>query len=1577
MVISSPAATPAKSPTPPATAGGQGVKRVLNAAQISAIKEAQRLRENQLEREAKREAEEVRKRALQTAEKERKKAAEARRKAAEAEALRLLREEEELEREAEVARQKLEAEKLTNLVLERQKSEEEQRRKVQEEIEAEKEREREALKKRVKEERRQKFEQPDGEVRRGKVEDERPAAKRRGGNFIVAKFEGLAKFRQSEEQAERLARQARERQRDKAKEVIKRSAQKLVRVLSKAKLSNRMPSKEKMMARENSQGKVGKRRNNAFASRSRETLLTTGAAAAGDGHRGLKRSKSWQRLKGHTPTAGQHGRSTREMRNYLISNVLFDGQEDVVATFKKKNDLDQVEEDDEREREARERQRDEEEIRRREQDFDDYKREMEAYLSLFDEQKEKTEKKKDDGLKKKPIRKLSNLKDKFISSSSANKRPEKKLAKNVGKLKAEEFIGGRENEAVNKKEYVPVVIDSEAFKRTMGRFEEYRAEEDQRERLKAEAEAKRKKRELEEQERRPREMESDEEEEEMEEEEEEEVVEDGVDVEKKAEELKEQIMLELAKIKEMDERKKDAIDKENRKRDLMRQISDEIDKIKAEEKAESEDETPRWVRLVQNAEERKAYAENIRAPMKKLESQPSTESESSGGESFSELLAGLEEADAEALMAELEAEESQPRAKAIQKETPQTSEKDKQKNMEMRAFEESVEAMLELLDDDECQRLAAELEAEDLDGRVGMPKIAKKRSPVSLPPSTDKVAGLRDKLIASKQGKEKQVPRKKLAMVDIQKAKAVLMGQKQQEAKETPKVGSLGSSLKKMFEKKEDPVTLRKAVKKKVIEIPTSPTIDQQLQQAKEKAKAKKWSYQSKTKEPPKPKVKPMLAENDVPEARRGQLPQAKEGQTVSLREEEHEEFLNRVNQFVKSSKSSPDRNDQLKNLVDSYLMLSHDNDEETEALRGSGAWKNKREDLRLITSMSQARNKLQNDFQHSAPKTSPSVGRLQSPEAIFAASFGISNFNDDKKRVAAPPTNSIREKFEKSRAAIQAKKKSLVKDKTGFWDEKLKHLEVKQAPPPSIPVTPAKQEKDWKWKQKIPPPPPPPPPPPQPKDSTQRPASNAAAWSGEAEALERRRRQTMKSQEEREAEFLKLMKELDEMREESGYSEEPSVDFNDAMNAYLKAAGADEKRAAPLKGKKNKPTAERSSAKVNEILNKIQSGQTKQEKRASLPVGKIKPMLDLDKQDEAKSPKAEKDPVLNLLHTDRVKKAFESSNEGESSMKRRPSKKWQPPPKPAEVKEEKKDVGDKPLPKWKQDLLKRESESVQRGNAEVLKEGEAKMRRMDKVIQQMSSMEKLPPMKHVNPWDHITDPEERKRAILAKHGFKPREKSVDLGSEPDLSDVDTIPSHVLNDEILYRRYLRENVLDLSESSSASSSGRSSPARSSVGGLRAKLGRSLSLLSKPFAARKRESSPEEKRRSCSDLRHLWEAKLKSGNKPKPLQKAPSANKLPAGSGKHVENVKNRLKNGEDKQNLVKRFFDRSNSNGQNVKAKADLFSDDQPSYSHEDLDNLLLLFQSGEMSAAACYEYLNDAEQSIKKRYFTQCHLIE
>ena len=89
-----------------------------------------------------------------------------------------------------------------------------------------------------------------------------------------------------------------------------------------------------------------------------------------------------------------------------------------------------------------------------------------------------------------------------------------------------------------------------------------------------------------------------------------------------------------------------------------------------------------------------------------------------------------------------------------------------------------------------------------------------------------------------------------------------------------------------------------------------------------------------------------------------------------------------------------------------------------------------------------------------------------------------------------------------------------------------------------------------------------------------------------------------------------------------------------------------------------------------------------------------------------------------------------------------------------------------------------------------------------DKPTHSQPKVETLPrpvkrPEEEEDAWKAIEDPEERKRAILLKHGFKPRDPAKDAERERELdidAELDTIPTHVLNDELLYRKYMEREL---------------------------------------------------------------------------------------------------------------------------------------------------------------------------------------
>merc|ERR1712181_46795 len=207
--------------------------------------------------------------------------------------------------------------------------------------------------------------------------------------------------------------------------------------------------------------------------------------------------------------------SKQKMQNYLVSQVLFDGKEDVrTSRMQLQSRAAAIQEEKEREKRAEEARIEEENkrkelamierenqmkrqieeelnrikkieeeqrIKHEEAQFESYKKEMEKYLNFVCED--------DDSKPKKTKRK---------SIAKPAEEPSKKLSLNIGSLKNQfeegESSGGKETPAVKsapanvrklnpikifneqkeeekkpkKKEYVPVIIDKAAFERTVG-----------------------------------------------------------------------------------------------------------------------------------------------------------------------------------------------------------------------------------------------------------------------------------------------------------------------------------------------------------------------------------------------------------------------------------------------------------------------------------------------------------------------------------------------------------------------------------------------------------------------------------------------------------------------------------------------------------------------------------------------------------------------------------------------------------------------------------------------------------------------------------------------------------------------------------------------------------------------------------------------------------------------------------------------------------------------------------------------------------------------------------------------------
>ena len=433
-------------------------------------------------------------------------------------------------------------------------------------------------------------------------------------NPFTQKFEEMAKEKELEEKRKEDIAKRKEKSLMKMKKMVSRSKQ-ILRVISKENLK----SSRSKLAQKCSKESINKK--------SVEKLCAS--------RNSLRRSKTCL----NTNLAKSHGAvSKKDMQNYLISQVIFDRQENIQSS---RNNLEKIKEEENKQKELDRIHREQnikkqvqEELKRikaieedqklkaQEEEFNRYKQDMESYLNFVCEEPSATKIKKRVKRKEAPTEpklklNIKDIKNQFedeLISSEATPSNDSTPFSPVNKINADEMfknLEGSSNKQPKKKEYIPVIIDKDAFDRTCKLFEKEKREEEER-RANEERLAKRRAKMQEERERLIREKEKEQQEErepqdqleeirrrqeeelleEMEyENEEEDYLEDdpidGNDEEPEEVEpvkplevdIHERIRQELEKISKEEELQKEKIQRENKKRELMKQIQNQIEQI--------------------------------------------------------------------------------------------------------------------------------------------------------------------------------------------------------------------------------------------------------------------------------------------------------------------------------------------------------------------------------------------------------------------------------------------------------------------------------------------------------------------------------------------------------------------------------------------------------------------------------------------------------------------------------------------------------------------------------------------------------------------------------------------------------------------------------------------------------------------------------------------------------------------------------------------------------------------------------------------------------------------------------------
>lgn len=524
--------------------------------------------------------------------------------------------------------------KIAAEILERKKREEEEMKRQKKEIEERKVHEMEVAKKQSLEEKKKSLlSRLDPKVVCSNTEKPK---KKPASNPFAQKFEQLANNAQKQEKAFEELQQKKLKKVKKAQDILKRSKQQLFKL-----------SKENIKMSQDIFKKISKQSLRRSCSREQNKKKSTNSLQSAE--------------------SSLNTSSKKHMQNYLISQVLFDGKEEVQSSkirINKVNFSDEkfCQEQDKlkREKEIKKKIKEElatikkaeneQQIKNEEAKFEAYKKEMEKYLDFVCESEKKTSSKNKQQDKIKIVPKKLKVNINVIKSQfeegkleDINSSPQVQSAPvRVNKIDTSKLFPAdplhSESSSQQPKTYVPVIIDKDAFQRTVGMFEKEKREEEEKRQCEERRKARRKEMEaekqrliaeknrLQEEERQklsvitkqnPSPDKPDDDIPNFDQEKDSQNVlntsdnentELAVFCENKVEEkidIHERIKRELEKLRIEEELQQEKIRKERKKKELMRQIQDEIDKIKEANVPKDKEETPKWLQMVMNPNLRK------------------------------------------------------------------------------------------------------------------------------------------------------------------------------------------------------------------------------------------------------------------------------------------------------------------------------------------------------------------------------------------------------------------------------------------------------------------------------------------------------------------------------------------------------------------------------------------------------------------------------------------------------------------------------------------------------------------------------------------------------------------------------------------------------------------------------------------------------------------------------------------------------------------------------------------------------------------------------------------------------------
>ena len=890
--------------------------------------------------------------------------------------------------------------------------------------------------------------------------------------------------------------------------------------------------------------------------------------------------------------------------------------------------------------------------------FEAYKQEMEKYLSCFEGEETNKKSKKNKKLKKKealvveldkkPILNIGTIRNQFesLASPEANEseEPPKLRAKKVGKLDTAKMFEGKSEIENKKKEYVPVVIDKDAFERTMGRFEHYKDEEEERERRREEN----RKRKLEEErlrmEKEREELETKKIEEEEAKrrlkEEEERVIQEEREKKKasmltkignfftgKGNEYKEtkeespvkeidpaeqarlrrmdiqtRIQHELEKIRILEEKQKVQLERERKKHEMKRLIQMELDKIKGldvNKKSQEEEDMPLWMKMVYDPEARKRYMES-------KNQKPGENREKPDEVEHSRIAEALEEGTPKWVQMVKERQEALQRAKAqmeeaFSKDTKNNNNEDDLQKMKASlldltkvckdpfkkesiidlkndcseteketdssppmTFEESVQAMINLLEDDKKWSESQKKEKSKL--------MSKKKANVILP-NVSEVRNQFENMETSPGQPTSPLSPCEINQDKVKQAKMQLLQQKDRDSNSGQSKMDLlltkkCSSIKSMFERSnsttadKDDQQLKPKPKKQIVQVMQTTSIDEQLAEKKRQmASENKWKYKEKSLRDlhhifSSSSTTSQLAQKVESVLETSKRVAEEEAKRLSDKQQDLDDYnalMDQIHQFVneKDCMGKTDEEISFQNTLTGYLQLIEEDNEyrKNQGITKTVAQKIKKETKRAPKKISTDIIKTEDQpNDQSKPKT---VKKLDLSRFIQSVDKDSDQTVIKREVSSSYNCDSIKEYLEKKTGPQQI-------DSSGHIQRKMTLINVENplSVSQSLVQLKAKREQQWTWKQKtigelqdfltknqtLA------------KNLVESTAAKDAETASRKKALENmlaKRQQLQQATQQRDAEFDKFLADLEQ------FSQEPTTDksdevFKSSVKSYL-----------------------------------------------------------------------------------------------------------------------------------------------------------------------------------------------------------------------------------------------------------------------------------------------------------------------------------------------------------------------------------------------------------------------------------------